>query len=100
LLEETRRHAAVDAQDKMAKAQEELRIAGCELRYTQQTVASELAGWHDLHGKMVKRSIRKLASRMLVRERDRLEGFKRALRPVLSAKRNDGESPGESRASA
>lgn len=59
---------------------EELRALGSELRYTQQTVASELAGWQDLHEKMGRRAIRMLAQRMVVREKDRLEGLKRAVR--------------------
>ena len=55
----------------------------CELRYTQQTVAGELAGWQDLHAKLGKRAIRALAERMVVREKDRLEGMKRAVRGVV-----------------
>lgn len=65
---------------------------GSELRYTQQTVASELAGWQDLHEKMGRRAIRMLARRMVVREKDRLEGMKRAVRglPELAGKYKSG----------
>ena len=59
---------------------------GCELRYTQQTVAGELAGWQELHAKLGKRAIRALAERMVVREKDRLEGMKRAVRGVIELK--------------
>ena len=69
----------------MQKAEEELRTIGCELRYTQQTVAGELAGWQDLHRKMARRAIRCLASRMVVREKDRLEGMRRALRGMYES---------------
>lgn len=86
LLEETRKQNQLDSQEKCAKAQEELRIAGCELKYTQQTVASELAGWQDLHGKMARRALGQLARGMVVTEKMRLEGMKRALRPILEAK--------------
>lgn len=67
----------------MEKAKEELRTIGCELSYTQQTVAGELAGWQDLHGRMARRAVRGLAQRMVVRERERWEGMKRACRGVI-----------------
>ena len=57
------------------------------MRYTQQTNAGELAGWQELHAKMGKRAIRALAERMVVREKDRLEGMKRAVRGVIELKR-------------
>ena len=91
LLEETRRQAVLDAQDKMLRAQEEVRIAGCELRYTQQTVAAELAGWQDLQGRMTRRAVHRLAKNLLVRERDRLESMKRALRIAAEARRQGRE---------
>lgn len=50
------------------------------MRYTQQVVASELAGWQDLHEKMGRRAIRELAKGMLIREKTTLEGMKRAIR--------------------
>ena len=87
LLEETRKQAQLDAQDRLAKEQEQLRITGCELRYTQQIVASELAGWQDLHGKLPKSALKKLARSMVVREKDRLEGMKRALGGISTVKR-------------
>jgi hypothetical protein len=73
----------MDAQERMEKAKEELRTIGCELSYTQQTVAGELAGWQDLHGRMARRAVRGLAKRMVVRERERWEGMKRACRGVI-----------------
>ncbi|MCJ1383108.1 hypothetical protein MMC17_006221 [Xylographa soralifera] len=86
LLDETRKGIHLDAQERMEKSKEELRTIGCELRYTQQTVAGELAGWQDLHGRMAKRAIRRLASGMVVREKDRLDGMKRAVRGLLGEK--------------
>ncbi|MCJ1387512.1 hypothetical protein MMC18_000355 [Xylographa bjoerkii] len=83
LLDETRKGIHLDAQERMEKSKEELRTIGCELRYTQQTVAGELAGWQDLHGRMAKRAIRRLVSGMVVREKDRLEGMRRAVRGLL-----------------
>ena len=83
LLDETRKSIHADAQEKAEKSREELRTVGCELTYTQQTVAGELAGWQELHAKLGKRAIRALAERMVVREKDRLESMKRAVRGII-----------------
>ena len=83
LLDETRRGIHADAQEKVEKSREELRSVGCELTYTQQTVAGELAGWQELHAKLGRRAIRALAQRMVVREKDRLESMRRAVRGVV-----------------
>jgi hypothetical protein len=85
LLEENRRQAAIEAQEKTDKAAEEVRLAGCELSYTYQTVASELASWQELHGHLVKQSIRELARGMVIKEKARLDGMKRALRIAREA---------------
>ena len=86
LLDETRKGIRADAQEKVERSREELRTVGCELRYTQQTVAGELAGWQELHAKLGKRAIKALAERMVVREKDRLESMKRAVRGVIELK--------------
>jgi len=93
LLDDTRNKYHLEAAEKVEKSKEELRGLGSELRYTQQTVASELAGWQDLHEKMGKRAIRMLAQRMVVREKDRLEGMKRAVRGLsgLAGKYKSGQ---------
>ncbi|KAA6406912.1 MAG: hypothetical protein FRX48_09210 [Lasallia pustulata] len=90
LLDDTRKSVHTDAQDRLTRSQEELRSIGSELRYTQQTVAGELAGWQDLHGKMGRRAVRGLVEGMVVRERDRLEGMRRAVRDVGVAKIRGG----------
>lgn len=86
LLDDTRRGIHFDAEQRMQRAEDEKRTIGCELRYTQQTVAGELAGWQDLHQKMVRRAIRHLVQRVIIKEKDRLEGMKRAVRGVLEVK--------------
>lgn len=73
----------------MRRTKEESDEVGRELRYTQQVVAGELAGWQDLHEKMGRKAIRDLAKGMLTQERSALEGMKRAIRklkvmPVIS----------------
>lgn len=69
-----------EKEDKVRKAKEETEELGRELRYTQQVVAGELAGWQDLHEKMGRRAIRDLAKGMLIREKTTLEGMRRAIR--------------------
>ena len=85
LLDETRKGIHADALEKAQKSREELRTVGCELRYTQQTVASELAEWQELHAKLGRRALRQLAQRMVVRQRDQLDNMKRAMRGLVDA---------------
>ena len=89
LLDETRKGIHADAQEKAEKSRRELRTVGCELSYTQQTVASELAGWQELHAKLGKGAIRALAEKMVVREKDRFEGMKRALKGIVDLKKEN-----------
>lgn len=83
LLDDTRKSIQAEAQEKADKSKEELRTVGCELTYTQQTVASELASWQELHAKMGRRAIRSLAQRMVVKQRDVLANMKRAAREII-----------------
>ncbi|KAI4176561.1 MAG: hypothetical protein LQ346_007851 [Caloplaca aetnensis] len=82
LLDETRKGIHAEAAAKAQKSKEELRQLGCELRYTQQTVAGELAGWQELHAKLGRRAIKQLAEKMVVIEKDRLDCMKRAVREL------------------
>lgn len=80
LLDETRQRLNEEKEDKVRRTREESEELGRELRYTQQVVAGELAGWQDLHEKMGRRAIRDLARGMLIREKTTLEGMRRAIR--------------------
>jgi hypothetical protein len=71
-----------EKEEKVKRTKEEAEELGRELRYTQQVVAGELAGWQDLHEKMGRKVIRDLARSMLIRERTTLEGMKRAMRKL------------------
>jgi hypothetical protein len=86
LLDETRKSIHFEAMERMERARDEARSIACELRYTQQTVAAELAGWQDLHGKMARRAIRKLVEGMVVKEKDKLDGMRRAMREIVVVK--------------
>ena len=83
LLEDTRKTMQAEALTRAKKSQDELRQVGCELAYTQQTVAQELAGWQELHAKLGRRGIRELGQRMVIREKDRLAQMRSAVREVV-----------------
>ncbi|GAO19566.1 hypothetical protein UVI_02039170 [Ustilaginoidea virens] len=87
LLDETRQRLQDGKEKRARKSREEAEYLAKELRYTQQTVAGELAGWQDMHDKMSRRAIREFARGMVIQERMRLEGMARALRKVRSKER-------------
>ncbi|KAJ4396950.1 hypothetical protein N0V93_001173 [Gnomoniopsis smithogilvyi] len=103
LLDDTRQRLNEEREERMRAGQEEVNNLSRELRYTQQTVAMELAGWQDMHERMGRRAIRELARGMVVVEKMRLEGMKRALRKLKeaparndsAARESDGSESGE-----
>lgn len=82
LLDETRQRLNEEREEKARRAQMEVDTLSKELRYTQQTVASELAGWEDMHERMGRRAIKEFARGMLILERERLQGLRRAQRKL------------------
>lgn len=84
LLDDTRQRMHDEKEDKARKSREEAEHLSRELRYTQQTVASELAGWQSMHETMGRRAIREFARGMVVQERTKLDGMLRALRKIRS----------------
>lgn len=82
LLDETRQRMDRDKEERIRKLEEERDNLGRELRYTQQVVASELAGWQEWRQKVVRGAVRDLAKSMVVTERARLESMQRALRKL------------------
>ncbi|KAH6854210.1 hypothetical protein B0I37DRAFT_335987 [Chaetomium sp. MPI-CAGE-AT-0009] len=80
VLDETRQRQNEEREEKARRSEGEAEGLCRELRYAQQTVAGELAGWRDMHERMGRRAIRDLARGMVVGERMRLEGMERALR--------------------
>lgn len=81
-FEGTHKSIAAEADEKKAKALMEKETLGSELRYTQQTVAAELAGWQEEHVRLGRQMLRDLAKGMVVKEKARLEGMRRALREL------------------
>ncbi|KAJ8106319.1 hypothetical protein ONZ43_g7106 [Nemania bipapillata] len=82
LLDETRQRINEEKEERARQNLVELEDLSKELRYTQQTVASELAGWQDLHGRIGRQAIKEFARSMLILERERLQGMRRALRKL------------------
>lgn len=82
LLDETRQRLNEEKEERAREKQKEADDLGRELRYTQQVVAGELAGWQDMHEQLGSRAIRQFARGMVVLERERLAGLKRAMRKL------------------
>lgn len=91
LLDDARQRLNDEREDKAKRSKAEARDLAKELRYTQQTVAGELAGWRDLHEKLGRKAIADLARGMLVTERMRLAGMQRALRKVRVMQQDTAE---------
>ena len=80
LLDDTRQRITEERVERARRTAADADALARELRYTQQTVAGELAGWQDLHGRLARRALREYARAMLVQERERLVGLRRAAR--------------------
>ncbi|KAF6802982.1 vps9 domain protein [Colletotrichum sojae] len=86
LLDDTRQRLNEEREEKARQSQEQVDDLGRELRYHQQVVAGELAGWQDMHEKMGRRAIKEFAKGMVIQERLRLDGMMRALRRLREDK--------------
>jgi hypothetical protein len=82
LLDDTRQRLYDEKEERARKSRDEAANLAKELRFTQQTVAGELAGWQDLHEKMGRQALREFVRGMVVQERMKLDGMLRAIRRV------------------
>src|SRR5690606_3549679 len=82
VLDEARQRVQEEREEKARRSEGEAETLCRELRYAQQTVAAELAGWREMHERLGRKAIRDLAKGMVVAEKMRLEGLLRALRLV------------------
>ena len=89
LLDDTRQRIYEEREERARQSRREVDFLARRLRHTQQVVASELAGWQDMHHRMGRKAVKDFAQGMLVTERVRLAGMMRALRRVREA----GEHP-------
>ena len=80
IFEDTRKHFVEESERKEAEKRAELQGLGSELRYMQSTVAGELSAWQGDRVKVVRGMLKEFVGKMVVVERDRLEGMKRAIR--------------------
>ncbi|RDA87437.1 hypothetical protein CP532_2818 [Ophiocordyceps camponoti-leonardi (nom. inval.)] len=91
LLDETRQRLLDGREQRVRRLREEASDASRELRYTQQTVAAELAGWQEMHERMGRRAVREYARAVVVQERMRLSGMMRAMRRVRRGTGRDAD---------
>ncbi|KAH8199985.1 hypothetical protein TruAng_005866 [Truncatella angustata] len=82
LLDDTRQRLNEEKEERAREKQKEADDLGRELRYTQQVVAGELAGWQDMHERLGRRAVKEFARGMVVLERERLAGLRRAIRKL------------------
>lgn len=80
LLDDTRQRMDREKSDKLRQGEEEKRELGKELRASMTVVAGELAGWQEWRVQASRRAVRQFVAQSVVRERERLEGMRRALR--------------------
>ena len=85
LLDDTRQRLYDEKEEKARKARGVVDGLGKELRYSQQVVAGELAGWQEMHVRMSRQVLREFARGMVVLERAKLQGTERALRNIRDA---------------
>jgi len=75
-----------EIRNQAAAARSEVGRIGAELRYSQMTVASELAGWQSVHEKDGRQLLKETARKMVVVEKERLRGLERVIRDLGKAK--------------
>lgn len=93
LLDDTRQRMDKDKEEKLKKMDAEKDSLSRELRYSYQTVAGELAGWQEWRGREVKRGIKEFVKGMVILERERGEGMRRAMRSLNLTKNSKARGP-------
>lgn len=83
-MEESRLRSMKETEKQIADAEIEIESKGKELRYTQEVVLGELAGWTSWREKWGRNEIRRLVNGTLVRERERLRNMNRVLEKLRS----------------
>ncbi|RMD40366.1 hypothetical protein DV735_g4757, partial [Chaetothyriales sp. CBS 134920] len=81
-MEESRIKGMREAEARMIEAEAQVQALGKELRYTNEVVLSELAGWTTWKGELAKEEVRRYAQSMVVKERERLRAMQRVLRSL------------------
>ncbi len=84
-LEESRIRSLRESERKVADGEQEIVKLGKELKYTQEVVLGELAGWTDWREKVGKEAVRTFVRGMVVKEKERYKGLQRCLRKLREA---------------
>lgn len=79
-MEESRQRSMRDTEKNIVDTEIEIESKGKELRYTQEVVLGELAGWTSWREQWGRNEIRRFARATLVRERERLKNMQSTLR--------------------
>lgn len=79
LLEDTKQ-TGQEREERARRSRVVVEDLGRELGFVRGVVAGELAGWQEGRERMGRRAVRQFAAGMVVAERARLEGLRRALR--------------------
>lgn len=85
-----------DSERKIAEGEQEIVQLGKELRYSQEVVLGELAGWTEWREKFGKEAVRAFVRGMVVKEKERYKGLQRCLRKLREADADDGYGVGQS----
>lgn len=80
--EESRLKSIKDTEKKILQAGIDIERLGKELRYTQEIVVDELAGWTTWREEWGKEELKRLAKNVVVKEKERLKCMQRALRAL------------------
>ena len=88
-LEESRLRSMKDSERRIVESEEEIILMGKELRYSQEVVLGELAGWTDWREKVGKEAVRAFVKGMVVKEKERYKGLQRCLRKLKEATENE-----------
>lgn len=78
-MEESRLRSMRDTERQIIDAEVEIETRGKELRYAQEVVLGELAGWTSWREEWGRNEIKRFAKGMVIRERERLRGMQRVL---------------------
>ncbi|KAJ9651871.1 hypothetical protein H2198_008869 [Neophaeococcomyces mojaviensis] len=78
-MEESRLRSMRDTERQIIEAEMEIETKGKELRYTQEIVLGELAGWTSWREDWGRNEIRRFANATLIKERERLKNMQRML---------------------
>lgn len=78
-MEESRLRSMRETEKNIVDTEMEIERKGKELRYTQEVVLGELAGWTSWREQLGKNEIKRFARAMLVKERERLKNMQRVL---------------------